>query len=76
MGCKQSLIYAAREGREDDLKWLLFDQKISANVHEPETKRTPLHLAACSGRPDCVRLLLQAGNFLILHILNSNKGCE
>ncbi|RDD44087.1 Ankyrin repeat and SOCS box protein 13 [Trichoplax sp. H2] len=61
MGCKQSLIYAAREGREDDLKWLLFDKKISANIHEPETKRTPLHLAASSGGADCVKILLQAG---------------
>lgn len=61
MGQRYTLFFTAREGREDDLRWALFDRKISPDLREPDTKQTALHLAAAKGRLGCVKLLIEAG---------------
>ena len=64
MGQRYTLFFTAREGREDDLRWALFDRKISPDLREPDTKQTALHLAAAKGRLGCVKLLIEAGKYL------------
>ncbi|XP_067050086.1 ankyrin repeat and SOCS box protein 9-like [Acropora muricata] len=61
MGQRYTLLFTAREGREDDLRWALYDRRISPDLRDPDTKQTALHLAAARGRVGCVRLLMEAG---------------
>ena len=60
MGQRYTLLFTAREGREDDLRWALYDRRISPDLRDPDTKQTALHLAAARGRVGCVRLLMEA----------------
>ena len=61
MGQRYTLFFTAREGREDDLRWALYDRKISPDLRDPDSKQTALHLAAAKGRVGCVQLLIDAG---------------
>ena len=75
MGQKHTLFFAAGEGRKDDLKWVLYDKKVSPNLRDHTTQEVALHLAASKGHVECVKLLLKAGKpicvlsiFLVLTI--------
>lgn len=54
------LHWAALEGREDTVRWLL-DQGLSPNLTEHSTGYTPLHMAALRGQNRVVTLLLNRG---------------
>lgn len=61
MGQKQTLFFTATEGRLDDLKWVLYEKKVSPNLRDHESQEVALHLAASRGHAECVKLLLKAG---------------
>lgn len=61
MGQRCTLFFTAREGREDDLRWALYDRRISPDLRDPDTKQTALHLSAAKGHVGCVQLLIEAG---------------
>ena len=54
----------ACEGLEEDPCWALYDQRISPDLWDPDTKQTALHLAAARGCVGCVRLLMEAGRHI------------
>ena len=68
MGQRYTLFFTAREGREDDLRWALYDRKISPDLRDPDTKQTALHLAAAKGRVTCVQLLIEAGESVVCFV--------
>ena len=76
MGQRYTLFFTAREGREDDLRWALYDRKISPDLRDPDTKQTALHLAAAKGRVGCVQLLIEAGKRIRLLYIACHAGCN
>jgi ankyrin repeat protein len=72
MGQKHTLFFAAGEGRKDDLRWVLYDKKVSPNLRDHTTQEVALHLAASKGHVECVKLLLKAGRFILMLCLFIN----
>ena len=72
MGQKYTLFFAAEEGRKDDLKWVLYDKKVSPNLRDHSTQEVALHLAASKGHVECVKLLLKAGRFICKIVLDDS----
>ncbi len=65
MGQKHTLFFAAGEGRKEDLRWVLYDKKVSPNLRDHTTQEVALHPAASKGHVECVKLLLKAGRFIL-----------
>ena len=61
MGHKYTLFFAAKEGRENDLLWVLNEKRISPDLREGESQTTPLHLTCARGHAKCAEILLKAG---------------
>lgn len=75
MGQKHTLFFAAGEGRIDDLKWVLFEKRVSPNLRDHSTQEVALHLAASKGHLECVKLLLNAGILHNLSIVQVHNTC-
>ena len=61
MGQKYTFFFAAKEGRESDLIWILRQKYTSPNLREGENQLTALHMTCTRGHTKCTEILLKAG---------------